>query len=162
MLKGPACGPSVTCSFHKCLHRLLFLIVGNKQSTQKCLDLVFQSYACRRGTFHTHKNMSLWCAIITMAIRHHRHRPASTRPRDRLRSTCLIWFCSFVCAFIDFHYSACCQQTLQNVSSHLLPDRYRPRQMHIYQSVIIKVVVKKFFFFILFMDDLLVGNQFVQ
>lgn len=86
-LKGPACGLLVTCSFHKCLHRLLFFIIRIKQSTLKCLDL-FSSLVDEALFTQVHKyvsgldDVSVGCAIITMAIcRRRRHRPTLHTPQ---------------------------------------------------------------------------------
>lgn len=86
-LKGPACGLLVTCSFHKCLHRLLFFINGIKLSTLKCLDL-FSSpvdealFTQIRKYVRGLDDVSAGCAIITMAICHRRrHRPALHTPQ---------------------------------------------------------------------------------
>lgn len=89
MLQGPACGLLVTCSFRKCLHRLLFFISGNNNPPVS-VWIWFSSRTHADEALFTHKyvsgvdDVSAGCAIVTMATcRCRQHPPTSLPPSAR-------------------------------------------------------------------------------
>lgn len=104
MWKRPACGPLLTCSFHKCL---LFFISGNKQSTfggcvcvctrpenLLCIHKQTRKYSMGVGWVRFQSKCVHLCPWKPAPPPHYSSPGWGTSDRDPL-----IWFFSFVCAF---------------------------------------------------------------
>lgn len=173
MWKRPACGPLLTCSFHKCL---LFFISRNKKSTGCVCVRVYDQRTCSAHT-NRHAN-TVWewggwgfrASVCTYLYGNLPPHPHYSLPVWGGQVTEIHWFGSFhlFALFIDFHCSSSCRSLprlrrhFHCVSSHFASRRTQA-QLHAYLLVaLIRVQVVLFFsppphfFFCFFMVDLLV------
>lgn len=181
MWKRPACGPLLTCSFHKCL---LFFNSGNKQSILGvcvCACTQPENLLCTHKQTRKYSMGVGWVRFQSMRVHlspwNLPQHPHYSSPGWGGQVTNIHWFGSFhlFVLFIDFHYSSSCRSLpcfrrhFHCVSSHFASRRTQA-QLHAYllasanQStsstfLFSPLLILCFFFF---MVDLFVVNQFVQ
>lgn len=138
-----ACGPLLTCSFHKCL---LFFNSGNKQSI---LGGGVCGYTTREPALYTQTDTQIQYGSGVGEVSEHASalismEPSPTPPLQLTRVgggqvTDIHWFGSFhlFVLFIDFHYSSSCRSLpcfrrhFHCVSSHFASRRTQA-QLHAY------------------------------